>query len=65
MKMCPVCRTVPFSPADGFCYKEGVKLIEAPTCRSCGRDYVPDVEAFCARCGEQLSGREEMINANQ
>ena len=52
MKKCPKCQTE-YSDDTLFCYKCGVKLVEAHHCPECGKEIDGD-EKFCPHCGVDL-----------
>jgi len=51
-KMCPKCGTTLAIAGQAFCYKDGTRLIERPTC-TCGNELHP-ADKYCPVCGKQV-----------
>ena len=56
IKECPICHKYSDKP---FCYKDGAKMIDIPTCQ-CGYELL-DHYKFCPQCGTEVKQNENTI----
>lgn len=63
MKKCPKCNRRDFALNNNFCYKDGLKLVDADRC-ACGNELLA-CDVFCPVCGLEVKNDTTNIPTNQ